>query len=127
MYPSYRNDSTGRPLYGGNDYTLYFPKDQLPPVNAFWSITMYEMPASLLYDNALDRYLINSPMLPKLKKDKDGGLTIYIQHASPGPKLQSNWLPAPAGSFALFMRLYWPKPEALDGTWTPPQVERSTQ
>lgn len=124
MYPSYRTDSRGEALSGANQYVLHFGKDEIPPVNASWSITMYEMPQSLLYDNALDRYLINSSMLPKLKKDKDGGITIYIQHASPGPKLQSNWLPAPAGPFAMAMRLYWPKPEALDGTWKAPLLQR---
>jgi hypothetical protein len=124
IYPSYRVDSSGIPLTGANKYMLHFAKDQLPPVNAFWSVTMYELPSSLLYENALDRYLINSPMLPKLKRDKDGGLTIYIQHASPGPKLQANWLPAPAGAFQLAMRLYWPKTEALDGTWKNPPLER---
>ncbi|HET6347932.1 MAG TPA: DUF1254 domain-containing protein [Candidatus Krumholzibacteria bacterium] len=125
MYPIYRTDASGADLNGANKYVLHFGKDQLPPVNAFWSVTMYELPASLLYDNALDRYLINSPMLPKLRRDKDGGLTIYIQHASPGPKLQSNWLPAPAGPFAVAMRLYWPKPEALDGTWTAPPLQKA--
>lgn len=124
MYPVYRTDSRGDDLTGSNQYVLHFGKDELPPVAAFWSVTMYEMPASLLYDNALDRYLINSSMLPKLKKDKDGGITIYIQHASPGPKLQSNWLPAPAGPFAMAMRLYWPRPEALDGTWKAPLLQK---
>jgi hypothetical protein len=103
-------------------YTITFAKDQLPPVDAFWSITMYEMPSRLLVDNPLDRYLINSAMLPKLKKEKDGSIVIYVQHASPGPKLQSNWLPAPKGPFFVAMRLYWPKPEALDGTWQRPPL-----
>ena len=124
IYPAYRVDSSGAALTGASKYRLRFAKDQLPPVNAFWSVTMYDMPASLLYDNALDRYLINSPMLPRLDKEKDGSVTIYIQHASPGPKHQSNWLPAPAGPFTIAMRLYWPKPEAMDGIWRAPPLEK---
>ena len=73
------------------------PKDQLPPVNAFWSLTMYELPQSLLVANPIKRYLINSPMLPSLVPDPDGGYTIYVQNASPGIEKESNWLPAPEG------------------------------
>jgi hypothetical protein len=124
IYPVYKTDSAGAPLDGSHEYVLHFAKDQFPPVNAFWSVTMYEMPASLLYDNPIDRYLINSSMLPKLQKDKDGGITIYVSHPSPGPKLQSNWLPAPGGAFMMAMRLYWPKPEALDGTWKAPPLTK---
>ena len=124
VYPSHITDSSGAALNGSHKYMMRFAKDQLPPVNAFWSVTMYELPQSLLYDNALDRYLINSAMLPKLDKEKDGSITLYIQHASPGPKHQSNWLPAPAGPFTVAMRLYWPKPEAYDGTWKAPAIVR---
>jgi hypothetical protein len=123
IYPAYLVDASGQPMDGSTGkYTITFAKDQLPPVDAFWSITMYEMPSRLLVDNPLDRYLINSAMLPKLKKEKDGSIVIYVQHASPGPKLQSNWLPAPKGPFFVAMRLYWPKPEALDGTWQRPPL-----
>jgi hypothetical protein len=101
---------------------LHFASDQLPPVHAFWSLTMYELPASLLVANPLNRYLINSPMLPDLKRDADGGLTLYIQHDSPGKDKESNWLPAPNEPFAMFLRLYWPKPEALDGSWKQPPL-----
>jgi hypothetical protein len=121
MYPFSNNDSSGAPLTGANNYTYRFPPGQLPPVNAFWSLTMYEMPASLLVANSINRYLINSPMLPDLVKDLDGGLTIYVQHASPGAAREANWLPAPTGPFALALRLYWPKPDALDGQWKGPQ------
>ena len=86
---------------------------------------MYELPASLLYANPLNRYLINSPMLPDLKRDADGGITLYIQHESPGKDQESNWLPAPAGPFFAVMRLYWPKPEALDGKWKAPPLQRA--
>lgn len=105
-------------------YTLRFGPGQLPPVNAFWSVTMYEMPASLLYANPLNRYLINSPMLPTLKRDADGGLTLYVQHESPGKTRESNWLPAPKGPVKVALRLYAPKPEALDGRWTRPPLQK---
>jgi hypothetical protein len=95
-------------------------EDQLPPVNAFWSLTMYELPASLLVSNPINRYLINSPMLPQLKKDADGGLTLLIQNENPGGDKEANWLPAPKGSFFMAMRLYWPKEEALTGKWKTP-------
>jgi hypothetical protein len=85
---------------------------------------MYELPSSLLVENPINRYLINSPMLDSLAKDPDGWITLYIQHASPGPDKESNWLPAPEGPFRLFLRLYWPKDEALNGQWQPPQPQR---
>ncbi len=125
MYPLYLVDSEGQALDASKyAYTLRFAPGQLPPVNAFWSVTMYELPASLLSANPLNRYLLNSPMLPKFKKDADGGLTFYIQHESPGADKESNWLPAPSGPFFAVMRLYWPKPEALDGTWKQPPLTR---
>jgi hypothetical protein len=124
LYPLLQRDSDGNPLSGANNYTLTFPKGQLPPVNAFWSVTMYDLPQSLLVENPIDRYLINSPMLPDLKTNPDGSLTIYIQHDSPGKEKESNWLPAPEGPFWMAMRLYWPKEAALSGTWKAPAVER---
>ncbi len=124
MYPVYFVDSSRQKLDGSHAYTLRFAPGQLPPVNAFWSLTMYELPASLLTANPLNRYLINSPMLPDLKKDADGGITIHVQHGSPGKDRESNWLPAPKGPFFAVMRLYWPKPEALKGEWTAPALER---
>ena len=122
MYPVLRMDSQGNPLNGANRYTLHFAADQYPPVHAFWSLTMYDLPQSLLVANPINRYLINSPMLPNMKKDADGGLTIYVQHESPGKDKESNWLPAPKGAFATYMRLYWPKQAALDGAWTAPKL-----
>jgi hypothetical protein len=83
---------------------------------------MYKLPESLLVDNPIDRYLINSPMLPDMKKDAEGGLTIYIQNESPGKDKESNWLPAPKGPFAVYMRLYWPAEAALDGRWKEPAL-----
>jgi hypothetical protein len=101
----------------------YITPDLYPPVNAFWSLTMYDLPQSLLVANPLNRYLINSPMLPELKKDADGGLTMYIQNESPGKDLEPNWLPAPKGPFSMYLRMYWPKEAALDGSWQAPKVE----
>jgi len=123
IYPVYKLDSNGKPLDASkNNYTIRFEKGQLPPANAFWSMTMYNLPESLLVANKLNRYLINSPMLPNLKKDPDGGITLYIQKDSPGAAKESNWLPAPNSPFAAFLRIYWPKPEALDGTWKRPEL-----
>ncbi len=124
IYPGAFNDSEGAPLTGANKYVYRFAPGQLPPVNAFWSLTMYELPASLLVANPMNRYLINSPMLPSLVADPDGGYTFYIQNESPGIEKESNWLPAPKGPFALVLRLYWPKPDALNGTWKAPQPEK---
>jgi hypothetical protein len=107
-------------------YSLRFAPNQLPPVNAFWSLTMYELPSRMLVTNPLNRYLINSPMLPNLKRDADGGLTLRIQHESPGKEQEANWLPAPNGPFLMVLRLYWPKPEVLNGTWEKPQLEPLT-
>ena len=129
-YPFARNDDRGRPLDGKHKYTLTFPADGLPPVNAFWSVTMYDGKTQLLVKNPIDRYLINSPMLPDLKKNPDGSITIHIQKDSPGPDKESNWLPAPEGAIYMVMRLYWPKtspPSILplgSGTWKPPGVKR---
>ncbi len=124
MYPFYGVDSDRQSLVGTNRYTLRFAPGELPPVNAFWSLTMYEMPQSLLYANPLNRYLINSPMLPQLQRDADGGLTLIIQNESPSKDKEANWLPAPKGPFVMAMRLYWPKDEALDGKWTAPPLKR---
>ncbi|WP_244519946.1 MULTISPECIES: DUF1254 domain-containing protein [unclassified Ensifer] len=123
LYPAYFIDDQKKPLTGAGKYTLRFEPGQLPPVNAFWSLTLYDLPSSLLYANPLNRYLINSPMLPGLKKDADGGLTLYIQNESPGPDKEANWLPAPTGPFFVAMRLYWPKPDALDGKWKAPPLQ----
>jgi hypothetical protein len=120
LYPILVADSEGnRPDCKKHDYTLTFPADQLPPANFFWSVTMYGR-TQLLIENPMNRYLINSPMLPNLKKNADGSLTLYLQKNSPGKDKESNWLPAPDGPIYCVMRLYGPKAEALDGTWKPP-------
>jgi hypothetical protein len=125
MYPVYYVDEANQKLDGANGYTLHFAPGQLPPVNAFWSLTMYEMPQSLLVANPINRYLINSPMLPQLAKDPDGGVTLYVQNESPGKDKEANWLPAPKGPFSTIMRLYWPKPEALGGAWKQPPMTKA--
>jgi hypothetical protein len=125
MYPSYAVDADGQNLDGANRYTLRFAPGLFPPVNAFWSITMYDFPAQLMVVNPLDRYVVNSPMMPQFKKDADGGLTLYFQNESPGADREANWLPAPKGSFLLVMRLYWPKEEALEGRWKQPPLIRA--
>jgi hypothetical protein len=125
MYPAYYVDAAKQKLDGTNRYTLRFAPGQLPPVNAFWSLTMYDEPQSLLVANPLNRYLINSPMLPQLKRDADGGLTLMIQNESPGKDKESNWLPAPTGPFSMIMRLYWPKQAAVEGKWKQPPLQRT--
>ena len=122
----YAVDADGQKLDGANRYTVRFAPGQLPPVNAFWSLTMYDFPAQLLVANPLNRYLLNSPMMPQFKKDADGGFTLYFQNESPGADKEANWLPAPKGPFLVVMRLYWPKPEALEGKWKQPPLTRAT-
>ena len=129
MYPLTRMDGQGEILDGSkHSYTLTFAKGQLPPVNAFWSITIYDGKTQLLIENPINRYLINSPMLPGMKKNADGSITIYIQNKSPGKSKEANWLPAPDGPIYMVMRLYWPKetpPSILppgEGEWKPPGI-----
>jgi len=131
VYPLTRTDSDGRTLDGSkHTYTLTFAPGQQPPVNAFWSITMYDGKTQLLIENPINRYLINSPMLSGMKTSTDGSLTFYIQNKSPGADKEANWLPAPDGPIYLVMRLYWPKTEppsilpAGEGTWQPPGIKR---
>jgi hypothetical protein len=128
-YPMTKTLADGQLLDGSKaKYTLTFAAGQYPPVNAFWSVTMYDGKTQLLIENPINRYLINSPMLPNLKKNADVSLTIYIQKDSPGKDKESNWLPAPNGPIYLVMRLYWPKAEPPsilppgEGTWQPPAI-----
>jgi hypothetical protein len=127
MYPFYAVDEAKQKLDGANRYTMRFAPGQLPPVHAFWSLTMYEMPSSLLVANPINRYLLNSPMLPQFKRDADGGLTLLIQNESPGKDKEANWLPAPKGPFVMAMRLYWPKDDAVEGKWTAPPLQQAKQ
>jgi hypothetical protein len=128
-YPMTRTDANGQTLDGSKHrFTLTYAAGEFPPVNAFWSITMYDGKTQLLIENPINRYLINSPMLPQLRKNQDGSLTIYIQKDSPGKAKESNWLPAPDGPIYLVMRLYWPKSEQPsilppgEGAWKPPGI-----
>jgi hypothetical protein len=129
MYPYTRTDGTGETLDGSkHNYTITFPAGGLPPVNAFWSVTMYDGKSQFLIKNPINRYLLNSPMLSSMKKNADGSLTLYIQKDSPGAGKEANWLPAPNDTIYLVMRLYWPKPTppsilpAGEGTWKPPAI-----
>jgi hypothetical protein len=129
MYPMTRTDAAGKTLdTSKHNYTITFPAGQLPPVKSFWSVTMYDGKTQLLIKNPIDRYLINSPMLPDMKKNADGSLTLYIQKDSPDKEKETNWLPAPDDTIYLVMRLYWPKTEAPSilpagaGSWQPPEV-----
>ena len=129
VYPMTKALTNGEKLDGSKHaYTLTFAAGSLPPVNSFWSVTMYDGKTQLLIKNPIDRYLINSPMLPAMKKNADGSLTLYIQKDSPGADKESNWLPAPDGPIYLVMRLYWPKtasPSVLpagEGDWKPPAI-----
>jgi hypothetical protein len=124
IYHGYFVDSSGAPLNAAEKrYAVTFEKGKLPPANAFWSVTMYDGKTQLLVDNPLNRYLINSPMLPQLQTDTTGGLTLTVQHASPDGDAKANWLPAPAGPFYLILRLYEPKPDAISGAWDVPPLK----
>jgi hypothetical protein len=123
-YPECTADSDGEALDGSKyNYVLHFDKDRLPPVNAFWSFTMYKLPQQLFIENPINRYVISSAT-KGLKYDQDGSLDIYIQKDSPGKDKASNWLPAYDGPFSLQGRMYWPKPEALNPLYVPPAVQR---
>ena len=121
IYPHTRADVQGQLLDGKNKYVIHFRKGQLPPVNAFWSITAYNS-KQFFIPNSISRYAIGDR--DKLKLEADGSLRIYLSKTSPGPDKESNWLPVGDNEFNLMMRLYWPKPEAINGTWIVPGVER---
>ena len=131
VYPLGRSDAKGQAIdTSKHNYTLTFAKDQMPPVNAFWSVTMYDGKSQLMIKNPMDRYLVNTAMVPAMAKNADGSVTIYIQKDSPGRHKEANWLPAPDDTAYMVMRLYWPKPatDAVSvlpvgkGTWKPPAV-----
>ena len=123
IYPTYLADADRQPLNASeNKYTITFQEGNLPPVKAFWSITMYDGLTQLLINNPLNRYLINSSMMDTFVRGEDGSLTIYIQKESPGSALEANWLPAPDGPFYCVMRLYGPEESALTGNWKNPPI-----
>lgn len=121
IYPTARADATGRPFDGGSRYVLHFEKGQLPPVKAFWSLTMYNDKQAFV-GNDLQRYAIGSR--DRLRYNRDGSLDIYIQYERPAAGHMANWLPAPPDAFNLMMRAYWPDQVLLDGKWMPPAVQR---
>ena len=131
-YTMTRTDADGQPVdTSKHNFTITFAAGEYPPVNAFWSVTMYYGKSPLMIKNPINRYLLNSPMLPDMKTNADGSLTLYIQKDSPGKDLESNWLPAPNDTAYLVMRLYWPRTEAPSilplgkGSWQPPAVVMS--
>jgi len=123
VYPTSEKDAQGQPYSGASRYVMRFAKGQLPPAEAFWSLTMYDGDYFFV-DNPLDRYTLSSRN--QLAANPDGSIDLYLQHESPGPDKESNWLPAPAGRFVPMLRLYWPReappPSILDGSWTIPAV-----
>jgi hypothetical protein len=124
FYPMAHADSAGRPLSGEHRYTIRFPPGGEPPVDCFWSLTMYDSRDCMLVPNPIERYRIGDRSRG-LVRDADGGLTLTLQHASPGPALEPNWLPAPAGPFYLCLRAYQPRPELLEGRWRAPGIVRA--
>jgi hypothetical protein len=125
FYPTYFTDANGdTPDASQHRYELRFEKGQLPPAQAFWSLTMYDGKSQLLVANPLNRYLLNSTMLEQFRYGNDGSLTLYVQKDSPGKDKEANWLPAPDGPFYCIMRLYIPKPETFTGQWKQPKLRR---
>ena len=122
IYPINLADDTGKPLDGANKYTIHFDKGTAPPVNAFWSVTLYDNDGFQVA-NSLNRFAVSSWMPFKL--NPDGSLDLYFQNESPGTEREANWLPAPKGPFNLTMRLYAPKSDALTGKWNPPPVMKN--
>jgi hypothetical protein len=119
IYPLAVADAAGRPIVGERDYVQHFERDQLPPVDAFWSVTMYDHD-SFQASNPLDRFALGDRDL--LHYGDDGSLDLYYGPTDPGGAKTANWLPAPAGPLRIIMRLYAPRPEALDGRWSPPPI-----
>ena len=125
IYPTYQTDADRQPLNASkNRYTMTFEKGKFPPVKAFWSLTMYDGKTQLFIENPLNRYLLNSSMMDRFKREEDGSLVLHMAKDSPGRVYESNWLPAPDGPFYLVMRLYGPEPDALEGKWTPPSLQK---
>ncbi len=126
IYPISKGDADGQPFSGANKYVLRFPKGQLPPVDGFWSLTMYDADYFFV-DNPLNRYSISPRQ--NLQVNPDGSTDLYIQNESPGKDKESNWLPAPSKDFILMFRTYWPRqsdPTILNGTWAIPAVQKVT-
>ena len=121
VYPHTRVDGEGRPLDGANRYVLHFERGQTPPAAAFWSLTMYDE-HQYFVENPIDRYAIGDR--DELVYGEDGSLDLWLQHDSPGADREANWLPAPAGAFNVILRIYRPKPEVVDGSWSVSAIRR---
>jgi hypothetical protein len=125
IYPTSEEDADGNPYDGAHKYVMHFPKGQMPPAKAFWSLTMYNA-EYFFVTNPLNRYTLSSRS--KFKPNKDGSVDLHIQHESPGKDKEANWLPAPKDKFVLMLRLYWPveppQPSIIDGSWKPPAVKK---
>ena len=121
VYPLLLHDSSGDEPVGDHNYVLHFDADQLPPVDAFWSVTMYNA-QGFPVPNPLDRYALGDR--DSVRYNDDGSLDLYIGQESPDAELEPNWLPAPPGPLGVTMRLYGPRPEILDGRWDPPPLQR---
>lgn len=126
IYPTSEADAEGKPYEGSAKYVMHFEKGQMPPVNGFWSLTMYDQDFFFV-DNPLNRYTVSSRS--KFKENADGSVDVYLQNENPGPDKEANWLPAPKGRFIPMLRLYWPKenpPSIIDGTWKIPAVKKAS-
>jgi hypothetical protein len=124
VYPTSEADAAGHPYVGSNKYVMHFDTGQLPPVNGFWSLTMYNA-KYFFVNNPLNRYTLSSRN--KFNENEDGSVDLYLQAENPGADKEANWLPAPAGRFIPMLRLYWPKetpPSIIDGTWKIPAVTK---
>ena len=127
VYPTSENDAEGKPYSGANRYVMHIEKGGMPPVDGFWSLTMYNG-EYFFVDNPLNRYTVSSRS--KFKTNADGSVDIYIQNESPGKDKEANWLPAPNDKFILMLRLYWPKekpPSIIDGSWKIPPVKQAAE
>jgi hypothetical protein len=122
VYPTALTDSQGRPLTGGSRYRLVFKPGHAPPARAFWSLTMYNA-GGYLVANPAHRYAIGSSH-PPLRREPDGSIVVLLQRTRP-TQAHVNWLPTPSGGFRLNLRIYWPRPSVLSGTWQPPPVQRA--
>jgi hypothetical protein len=125
VYPTSKTDTNGKPYEGTSKYVMHFDKGKFPPVDGFWSLTMYDE-KMFFVDNPLNRYTLSERN--KFVKNADGSVDLYLQHENPGKEKEANWLPTPEGRFIPMLRLYWPKehkPSILDGSWKPPAIKKA--
>jgi hypothetical protein len=123
VYPRATKDASGEPLSGKRSYEIRFEAGQLPPVHAFWSVTLYNMKQRFVR-NPLGRFALGTR--DQLLTGEDGSVSLYVSHQSPGSDKQANWLPAPEDAFNLVLRMYWPSRSILDGDWRPPVIQRTS-